>query len=160
MKNTVKVRVTVGDRRITFEGPPDFVRAEVQRLTNPIPAAGPIEDGGLSTASAIGFSSTERELISEKKPHGHAETVAVLAYWLTKSGTTQFTRKDMRGAYIRACARQPRFIDQALRDARNKHEFLEAGTARGTFRLSAHGERVVLRDLPRKKSPSPNQDGG
>jgi hypothetical protein len=75
--------------------------------------------------------------------------VAVLAYALTQAGRREFTEEDMRRAYIRAGVRPPQFVGQALRDARNKCDFIAKGPRRGTYCLSAHGERTVLFDLPR-----------
>ena len=77
--------------------------------------------------------------------------VAVLAFALTESGTAVFTDDDIRRAYIRAGVRPPKVVAQALRDAKNRYEFLEATANRGEYRLSSHGDRVVRFDLPRKK---------
>jgi hypothetical protein len=77
--------------------------------------------------------------------------VAVLAFSLIERGISEFTPEDIRKAYIRANVRPPKVVAQALRDAKNKYDFVEAGIAKGTFRLSAHGERVVRFDLPRNR---------
>ncbi len=97
---------------------------------------------------------TEREFVSQKKPRGHGEIVAVLAFCLRESGTLEFTADDMRRAYIRASVRPPKVVSQALRDAKNKYDLIESGTKRSTFRLSSHGERTVLFDLPRSNEHS------
>ncbi len=36
MTKTISVTVTLGEKRVTLEGPEDFVRAEVQRLTDAV----------------------------------------------------------------------------------------------------------------------------
>lgn len=91
---------------------------------------------------------SERDLIAQKKPRGHHQIVAVLALALRESGAEEFTADEMRRAYTRAHQRQPKVMAQALRDAKNKHELLETGSKKNTFRLSSHGERTVVFDLP------------
>jgi hypothetical protein len=155
MENKIEVTVTIGDKQVTFAGPEAFVRAEVQRLTSLIVAGKP-SSPSLPTRSAAavaeGLPATEREFIAAKRPTGHLETVVVLGYFLTKSGQMEFTPDDIRRAYARAGARPPKVISQAVRDAKNLHDYLEAGTQKGTFRLSPHGDRTVEFDLPRKES--------
>jgi hypothetical protein len=147
MTNKVQVTVTLGDKQVTLEGPEDFVRAEVQRLTNLVVS---LNSAPASAGSAEARASGEREFVSLKKPEGHAETVAVLAYYLTQAGQQEFTPEDIRRAYARAGVRPPKVIAQSLRDAKNVHDYLERGSGRGTFRLSPHGIRKVEFDLPRK----------
>jgi hypothetical protein len=153
MDATIEVTVTIGDKQVTFAGPEAFVRSEVQRLTNIVAANVP--DSFLATPSEgtppASQSGTERGFVSTKQPTGHSEMVAVLAYYLTKSGFPEFTPADMKRAYARAGQRPPKVMSQALRDAKNTHDYLEPSTKRGAFRLSAHGERTVEFDLPRKK---------
>jgi hypothetical protein len=98
-----------------------------------------------------GASVSEREFIAQKEPHGHGEIVAVLAFCLRESGISEFTAEDMRRAYIRAGVRPPKVVAQALRDAKNKYDLIESGSKRSSFRLSPHGERTVLFDLPAEK---------
>jgi hypothetical protein len=151
----IKVTVTVDDRKITLEGPEDFVREEAERF-----ARLPVAKAAAKSADVSGemgraemrkdHNTTERDLIAEKKPQGHSETVAVLGYFLTKGGKIEFSPEDVRRAYIRAEVRPPKVVSQALRDAKNLNDYIESGSARGTFKLSPHGERTVLFDLPRK----------
>ena len=91
---------------------------------------------------------SERDLVKQKRPHGHHQIVAVLAFALRESGVSEFTADDMRRAYIRAGVRPPKVMAQALRDAKNKYELVEVGSKKSAFRLSPHGERTVLFDLP------------
>jgi hypothetical protein len=160
MAEKIEVTVTIGDRQVTLAGPEAFVREEVQRLTNLV-AAAESRPGGKSVGGPRVMPSgeqelpaTEREFVALKNPAGHSEMVAVLAYFLTKSGHAEFTPEEMRRAYARAGQRPPKVIAQALRDAKNVNDYLEPGTERGSFRLSAHGERTVLFDLPRKNQAS------
>ena len=88
-------------------------------------------------------------MITAKKPKGHHEIVAVLAFCLTEAGQADFGEDEIRRAYIRADVRPPKVISQALRDAKNAHDFLESA-GRGRYRLSAHGDRTVRFDLPRR----------
>lgn len=154
MSKRVEVTISVGDKRVTLEGPEDFVRAEVERFVNSVPSASsdspkiPAVDGAHPQALTAALS--ERDLVSQKQPDGHQETVAVLAYFLSKAGQVEFRAEDIRRAYLRAGVRPPKVMAQALRDSKNIKDYIEPGTKRGTFRLSPHGERTVLFDLPRK----------
>jgi hypothetical protein len=143
----IQVTVTVGNKQVTLEGPEDFVRSEVQRLTNLLvdDRVSPV----VATSPEVSSAQTERQLVALKKPSGHLETVAVLAFHLTKSGQAEFTADDIRRAYARAGVRPPKVMAQSLRDAKNVSDYLQKGSARGTFRLSPHGERTVEFDLPR-----------
>lgn len=143
----IEVTVTLQDKRVTIEGPEDFVRAEVQRLTNLIAAASPNPSLDAETQSET----SERQFVSLKKPVGHPEIVAVLAFYLTEAGHAEFTPEDVRRAYIRAGVKPPKVIDQALRDAKNVRDFLEP-VSRGKYKLSQHGDRYVRFDLPRTDS--------
>jgi len=68
---------------------------------------------------------------------------------VTESGMNEFSEQDIRRAYLRAEVRPPKFVSQALRDAKNKFDYLESGSKRGMYRLSNHGDRTVRFDLPR-----------
>jgi hypothetical protein len=158
MAKRIEVTVTVDDRKMTLEGPEDFVRAEVERFAALTPTKGTTSAtsvGGVPAAVPTWSDElSERDLVTQKKPRGHSETVAVLAYVLAKSGQGEFTPDDIRRAYIRAGVRPPKVVSQALRDAKNLNDYIERGSAKGTFRLSPHGERTVLFDLPRRDSDS------
>lgn len=97
---------------------------------------------------------TEREFVAQKRPRGHGEIVAVLAYCLREAGAREFKAEDVKRAYIRAGVKPPKVVSQALRDAKNKYDFIESGSKPSTFRLSPHGERTVLFDLPRANQSS------
>ena len=154
MTKRVEVTVTIGDRKITFEGPEDFVRSEVQRLTAKGNATGMPQGMGTATPSqevaALDSSvAIERDFVAQKRPHGHNETVAVLGYVLTKNGQPEFTAEDIRRAYIRAGIRPPKVVSQALRDAKNINDYVQRGSKAGTYKLTTFGERTILFDLPR-----------
>ena len=148
----ISMTVELGACHIVFEGPRDSVEKQVHRLTAAViredyrPAVQKEESG-----SAL-ESMTERALVDLKQPHGHLETVAVLAFCLAAKGQEEFTETDLRKAYIRADIRPPKVVAQALRDAKNKREFIEPGKTRGTYRLSNHGDRFVRFDLGNSKS--------
>jgi hypothetical protein len=84
-----------------------------------------------------------------KHPSDHLETVAVIAFALTQAGRDEFSEDDVRKGYLRAGVRLPKVVAQALRDAKNRMDFIEAGSKRGMYRLSPHGDRTVRFDLPR-----------
>jgi len=144
----IKVTLEIDDRRITLEGPEDFVKAEVARLTTPTaPYPAHVKPSDGSTPAQ-----TEREIVAAKRPKNQTETVAVLGFCLLEHGKNEFTEADVKKAYLRAGVKPPKVIAQALRDAKNNFDFIESGSKRGTFRLSAHGERTVRFDLPRVES--------
>jgi hypothetical protein len=143
----ISVTVKIDDVQVTLEGPEEFVREEIRHLTSRIGQNAKVqeESGGQASSQTI----TEAQSIEQKKPGSHFETVAVLAFCMKQGGKEEFTEDDMRKAYIRAKVRPPKVVGQAIRDAKNKHEYIEEGSARGSYRLSHHGERTVIFDLPR-----------
>ena len=143
---TCKATIDMGDSRITFEGPQEFVEEQVKKLagTQPGPAVTDEAAGGPD-----GQGSREKQLIAQKRPRGHHEIATVLAFALTQAGTAEFTEEDVRRAYIRADVRPPKFVSQALRDAKSKFDYITAGSKRGKYRLTNHGDRTVRFDLPR-----------
>jgi hypothetical protein len=152
MECQAKATISVGDKTITFEGPVDFVQQQVARYVHPeVPG-----NGGVSGARRPQLSEgvqkilDERQMVEAKKPHGHSETVAVLAFCLAERGVAEFSEEEMKRAYIRAVVRPPKVMGQAIRDAKNNFDYIEAGSKRGTYRLSDHGERTVRFDLPRQ----------
>lgn len=156
MSDTCKATITYGDVKIVLEGPKDFIDEQIAKYTprSNAPITSKNSSKFLLTAGDVaapqpGFTS-ERELISSKQPRGHHEIVAVLAYSLTEGGQEEFGEDDIRRAYIRAGVRPPKVVAQALRDAKNAHDFLESA-GRGRYRLSAHGDRTVRFDLPRRE---------
>ena len=140
----ITVTITIDDKRVTLEGPEAFVREEVERFASLRPNVIPIVGVG-------DIPSSEGAFYAGKRPQNQSETVAVFGYWLTEHGNPEFTDDDIKRAYIRAGVRPPKVIAQALRDAKNKFDYLESGAKRGSFRLSDHGDRTVRFDLPRKE---------
>jgi len=152
MAGTCKATITFGDVKIVLEGPREFIDEQVAKYalgsnTSKENIKNLTEGGGLAKPGLPQI--TERELIAEKQPRGHHEIVAVLAFCLTEAGQVDFGEDEIRRAYIRAAVRPPKVIAQALRDAKNVHDFLEA-VGRGRYRLSPHGDRTVRFDLPRR----------
>jgi hypothetical protein len=146
-----KATIQFDNKKIIFEGPSDFVESMVSKYTEPSKQADKQAGSEPATHNPSTSGMTERDLVAAKQPHGHPETVAVLAFALAESGTAAFTEDDIRRAYIRAGVRPPKVVAQALRDAKNRYEYLEGTPNRGEYRLSNHGDRVVRFDLPRKK---------
>jgi len=151
MDGLAKATISVGDRTITFEGPPDFVQGEVARYVRPNAApSGPAPvNAHPALQAADETSASEEEMIRLKKPQGHSEVVAVLAFCLAQRGVAEFAEDEMKRAYLRAKVRPPKVVSQAIRDAKNNFDYIEVGSKRGTYRLSNHGERTVRFDLPR-----------
>ncbi|MGB8414644.1 MAG: hypothetical protein WCE23_17665 [Candidatus Binatus sp.] len=147
---TFKAEIELADRKIRIEGPKAFVEqmvakyATAKELQDEGPMSPPADRA--DTSSAI----SERELVATKRPRGHHEMVAVLAFALTQAGKAEFTDEDIRRAYIRAGIRPPKVVAQAIRDAKNHFEYVEPTGTRGVYRLTDHGDSVVRFDLPRE----------
>jgi hypothetical protein len=139
----IQITITLGSRKITIngvvEGLEGLSSATLRNANNREPAATP--------SKVI----SERDLLNEKLPRGHSEIVAVLAFALRESGLSEFTEADMRRSYLRANIRPPKSVSQAIRDARNKSEFIAAGKSKGKYRLSPYGETFVMFDMPRER---------
>ena len=145
----VKVTITDGKLKVTFEGNQRAVEETVARYRNASIASDVQEQrSGNVLQRASGETPTERDLIANKRPANHSETIAVLAFALKEAGTAEFTKEDIRKAYIRAVVRPPKVVGQAIRDAIRHFDFIEPGAERGKYRLSHHGERTVRFDLP------------
>lgn len=150
METDCKATITLGDAKITFEGPADFVQTQVANFSGFINAGPPSADsaaGPFPSRSA----SREKQLVAEKRPRGHHEIATVLAFALIEAGAAQFTEDDIRRAYLRADVRPPKHVSQALRDAKSKFDYITTGSKRGMYRLTNHGDRTVRFDLPRSK---------
>lgn len=148
-EDQIKVAVEVGNVKVTLEGPRDFVESEVRRLTAMIssPPHSEMESQSVGGRTPPEAPMTERDFVALKAPKGHAEVATALAYYLTEHGQEEFTEQDIRRAYIRAGIRPPKVVAQALRDAKNKRDFLRQGNSRGTYRLTHHGDSFVRFDL-------------
>lgn len=144
----ISATIEIDDRRITLEGPRDFVESEVRRLTSII-AGAKEADNARTPSIANGVENlSERSFVESKDPKGHLEIATVLGFYLTEQGQPEFTEEDIRRAYIRANVRPPKVVAQALRDAKSKRDFIQQGSERGTYRLTNHGDRFVRFDLP------------
>jgi hypothetical protein len=131
-----------------FEGPREFVEVQValyskgaSKLQDDVPHG--------SLLAPQDHPQSLRDLVAFKQPKGHSEMVAVLAFGLAETGIVEFTEEEMRRAYIQAGARPPKVVSQALRDAKNKQDYIETGKKRGTYKISNHGDRTIRFDLPR-----------
>jgi hypothetical protein len=147
MEADCRATITLGDSTITFEGPAEFVQAQVANFSGLINGGTPSAAGPSPSESA----SREKQLVAEKRPRGHHEIATVLAFALTEAGVAQFTEDDIRRAYLRADIRPPKHVSQALRDAKSKFDYIATGSKRGVYRLTNHGDRTVRFDLPRSK---------
>ena len=143
-----RATVELGEGTIVFEGTEEFVSAQVAKLQA---ATGPGVQQPEATMLREGTAMTsEKAFVQEKRPDGASETIAVLAYYLREHGTTEFTDEDIKKAYIRAGVKYPKALAQAIRDAGRRFDYIDPGPGKGKYRLSSHGERTVLFDLPRK----------
>jgi hypothetical protein len=156
MPRTCKAKIVLANGTILIQGSKEFVAEQLARFA--VPAATPTTSKNQiknlvhveNVATARSAALSEREMISEKQPKGHHEVVAVLAFCLSQAGQEEFGEEEIRRAYIRAGVRPPKVVAQALRDAKNAHDFLESA-GRGRYRLSPHGDRTVRFDLPRRE---------
>ena len=164
MERTLEVEIAFGDKKVKLTGPESFISSELGRLTaiarggslTPVGGGGgPVTEEAADDLGLCGMSD-ERQFIGLKRPTGHQEIVTVLGFWLQARGAAEFTEHDVRRAYIRAGVRPPKVVSQALRDARRDRDFIEAGSKRGSYKLTAHGDRFVRFDLPRAEKGNTN----
>ena len=144
----VKGTVEWDGRRITVEGPPSFVSAELDRFRG-FRGVGPDVNGSDSVTDHR--PETEASLIARKRPQDHYERIAVLAARLKESGKVQFDSDDMRKAYLRAGIKPPKVMQQALIDTKNKKGYIEPTESRGCYELTDFGSDFVQFELPRKE---------
>jgi hypothetical protein len=146
-----KATIVIGNATVTFEGPAEFVEAQVLRYADQSHFKQEIKNDGMvnTESQQEGAPLTERELLERKRPSGHAEIATVLAFALTANGMEEFGEDDIRRAYIRAGVRPPKVVAQALRDAKSKYDYISNGSKRGVYKLTNHGDRTVRFDLPR-----------
>lgn len=143
--NSVKATVQLKEGQIVFEGSEEFVEKQVKMFALPLSGV-----QGATSGSECQLSTSEKDLVKEKNPKGHSEVIAVLAYHLRSNGKEDFDEEELKKAYIRAGIKFPKAIGQAIRDAGKRFDYVEV-SARGRYRLSDHGERTVMFDLPRKE---------
>ena len=145
-----KATVMIGDTKVIFEGPRNFVESQVAKYLQNNPYIQVKSNDFDIPEEKAQSTKTEREIVQAKRPRGHSETVVVLAFALAQNGITEFTEEDIRRAYIRANVRPPKVVSQAIRDAKNLDDYVEPTGKRGVHRLSPHGDRTVRFDLPRR----------
>ncbi len=133
-------------RRITVEGPPSFVSAELDRFRLASPAA---REDSAAAPESPGRPLTDASFVALKKPQDHYEKIAVLALRLKESGKSEFDSDDMRRAYLRAGIKPPKVMQQALVDTKRKKDYVEPTATRGSYRLTSFGEDFVQFVLPR-----------
>ena len=153
MTPEARATITVDDKVVTFEGPQGFVDVQVAKyIGSDVSSYSRANNGGDGQSSDLTTRAvlTEKQLVLAKKPDGHSETIAVLAFALAESGISEFSEEDMRKAYIRAGVRPPKVVGQAIRDAKRLNDFVDYGSQRGRYKLSNHGDRTVRFDLPRQ----------
>src|SRR2546430_1936831 len=117
MSTAARATITIDDKVVTFEGPQEFVDAQVAKYigggvssNNQANKSSDAQSLDLRTKSVL----TEKQLVLAKKPDGHSETIAVLAFALAEAGLSEFSEEDMRKAYIRAGVRPPKVVGQAI----------------------------------------------
>jgi hypothetical protein len=138
-------------RKVTLEGPDDFVSTELEKFRN---AALKMSVNPDSSTSADGSRPmTDAVFVGQKMPNDHAEKIAVLAVRLKESGKSEFNGDDMRRAYLRAGIKPPKVMGQALVDAKRYKDFIEPTSTRGMYALTHHGEDFVRFELPRTGAP-------
>jgi hypothetical protein len=132
-------------RRITVEGPADFVSAELDRFRGA--TAAPIKTSHAGPKSAR--PTTDADFVALKRPKDHYEKIAVLAARLKESGKLEFNDEDMRRAYLRAGIKPPKVMSQALIDTKRNRDYVEPTATRGMYTLTDFGSDFVQFDLPR-----------
>lgn len=92
-----------------------------------------------------------RDFFRKKEPYSLTEKVTVLAFYLEHfKNMEEFGKDDISNAFFAAREKKPKNIGQALRDAKNKKNYLIDGSEKGKYRLSNTGESLIINDLPRR----------
>jgi hypothetical protein len=154
MTPIAKATLMIDDKVVTITFPRDILNVQINNVIDQSKSSDSdsyITKGTADLEVKAQPVISEHQLVIEKQPKGHSETVAVLAFALTENGHGEFTEEDMRKAYIRAHVKPPKVIGQAIRDAKKHFDYIESGSKSGTYKLSHHGDRTVRFDLPRSK---------
>ena len=82
-----KAEIVFDDRKIKVEGPKEFVEEMIAKYSHTSKLQGKNDMTTYSSETVIAPTvDNERELVAKKRPHGHHEIVAVLAFAITKLG--------------------------------------------------------------------------
>jgi hypothetical protein len=135
-------------RRVTIEGPTDFVAVELEKFRNAALSVS-VNPGVGAAPNATSRPNNDAGFVAEKMPSDHSEKIVVLAVRLKETGKSEFNGDDMRRAYLRAGIKPPKVMSQALVDAKRHKDFIEPTSLRGTYKLTNHGEDFVRFELPR-----------
>lgn len=151
-----KIRIKIGEVEIEVEGDKEFVEKVINDWKNLFEktSQSPIMTSkeGVAPKKEI-ISKRLKQFYEEKSPSGHHENIAVFAYYLKSvDGKEEFTKDDINSCYTKAMVRKPKKIQTAIVDAAHKYQFVEKGSQRKFWKLTPHGENLVLHDLPRKKT--------
>src|SRR5437879_11866129 len=99
MAAEARATITVDGKVVIFEGPAEFVNEQVARYMRGSKSSDTTMNKDSATESLDLKAQpvlAEKQLVTEKQPKGHAETVAVLAFALGEAGHPEFTERDMR----------------------------------------------------------------
>jgi hypothetical protein len=146
-EGNVKGTVEWEGRRITVEGPSDFVSAELDRFRT----AADSPSTTRNTRPTRERPTTDADFVTLKGPKDHYEKIAVLAVRLREGGKLEFNDEDMRRAYLRANIKPPKAMSQALIDTKRNRDYIEPTATRGVYKLTDFGSDFVQFDLPRKE---------
>jgi|YelNatPaOPRAMG01_1025707.scaffolds.fasta_scaffold57338_3 hypothetical protein len=150
-----RIRIKLGEVEIEAEGDKEFVEKAIndrKNLFEKTPPAPIITSKGEVAPKNEITSGTLKQFYQEKSPSGHHENIAVFAYYLKSAERKEeFTKDDINSCYTKAMVRKPKRIQTAIADTAHKYQFVEKGSQRGSWKLTSHGENLVLHDLPRKK---------
>jgi hypothetical protein len=137
-------------KKVSLEGPEEFVSAELERFRNAVVEAKvPGSQTQAADSNGEGRPTTDAAFVQLKQPADHFERIAVLAVRLAEAGSTEFTADDMRRAYLRAGIKPPKVMPQALIDTKRKKDYIEPTQTRGAYRLTTFGSDFVQFELPR-----------
>ena len=137
-------------KRVEIEGPPPFVAAELEKFRNA--ALGAQQHVPAAQENPERRTTSEAEFVKLKQPADHFEKIAVLAFRMSEQGKLEFDGDEMRRSYLRAGIKPPKVMSQALIDTKNKRDYIEPTSTRGTYRLTTHGADFVGFDLPRSEA--------
>jgi hypothetical protein len=146
-----------GANRLELEGETDFVERQLADLLPLIVGEGSSEAAEDDATEKLRPAEMQegadrhslRSFVASKAPRNTYDAIACVLFFARSAlAKPELTADEIRAFLIQAKQRPPGVIAQALTDAKRRHGFVEAGTRKGSWRLSHAGEVRVEFELP------------
>jgi len=152
-EETRRVRLKIGDAEIEIEGDEKFVNEKLAYFEEkilPMLAEGMATRPGAAIARGEAIPSLSDYIGTRNLPSHMAKVTAMALYLIREKGMEEISAAEVEPCYSELGIRKPASIDQTLRNAKNKKQWLREGSKPGYFRLSVPGENMVLYDSLKK----------